>query len=284
MKKKCAGLSVVFILISISAPVLGDSYSFNADMSFHSIYHFRGLNLYRTFASDPVTSTLTDSQMDQKMAVQTMVTFFHDSGTWLCLFSSVAVQDRDQLVKQGVSDETDIFLGWSGNVVENLIDIDAQLGVYSFPFMDDYKASDCTIIEPLVTALFIKHARITPTLTLSWFHGLGDIFTPISYYYIQPGISYSNAISDQISLDPALEFGYKIPEDDDKYWVDWTQQNGDKLNIMHILFSVPLTYTLSNGLYIKTYGAFMWTDVMVGKDNSGIAAWGGIHLGYDAEF
>ncbi len=169
----------VIFLFFIVSPVFSQ-HNLSTDAEFVTRYMWRGFDV-----------------LDNRSAIQPSVTYSHDDGFYLNIWSSFCLYDRDAVKDV---DEVDVTISYSRSINE-IFAFEAGLVNYLFPAMDGFP-DDNSNTQEIYLALSASYFKGDPYLAIYYDFNLGDGL------FVQAGYSREVELSDKISTIFNFDLGY----------------------------------------------------------------------------
>jgi hypothetical protein len=243
------------------APSEAPSSIINLDVEGASAYVWRGMNLFG------------ESQDTQNFSVFPSLTATFGAlsiGYWGAF--QVTGDNKSELVNSGVGAEQDFILKYVDSIAEG-VGYTAMLTYWIYPLADaDDAGTDAPMfLEPLLGVTYASAVDLG--LNASYYVGLQDATSPYSFFYINPSIGKTLALSGDISLALGLSGGYKIFTDDGT-------DDPDKAFDLTLNAGVTLPFS---DMYItpQVHAAFVSRADNPTTGDEQFIAWAGVHVGYN---
>jgi len=241
-----------------------ESVGLNLELALNSAYNFRGLNL---FSSGP--------QMSHDAFVAPSLTFaVADTGFWISYWGAYQLRgDVGGNVAAGVGHEQDVVVGYDLELTDRLAG-GLALAAYVYPFADAAIAGTGMPLYFEALAHLGWSGPVTLTGNVSYFHGLQDELGPTSrYVYFRPEVGRSVELAENLALELALAYGFKLFNDRD---AAPTRENRHDL-----AFSWAFAWQYAAKGYLTPSVNFAWTDLAGAGVGDEYFIWFGLATGVD---
>ena len=233
----------------------------NIDLSFATLYIFRGYNLFQG-----------GGNRDPHLALMPSGTWtVFDTGLSITLFGAYQLNGNVQEnIDVGLGAEQDVIISYTRALPADLT-LTATFIWYLYPFADPDQAGATlpSYLEPL--AVLTWGGAVDVGLQLAYNAGVQEALADFRYIYIAPRVGRSFDLGDNGSLDLAFSLGMKL----------FTQGELTRDNSYDMLLSAAASLPMGDSAYLKPSLNLGWTNTAgLGVDEE-ILFWLGLAAGYD---
>ncbi len=161
--------------------------------------------------------------------------------------------NQKHMVDSAMGHEQDLSAGYSRGFVKDLITLEASLTYAFYPFASKKVtgSNNPSYLMPLAGIAFATPVEIS--FQLSYFAGVTDATTSLSYLYINPTLNKTLPLGNIVAMNLGFGFGYKVYSDSD------IRDVND--NAIDLLFDAGLNIAIPGGLYIAPALHASWTNL-----------------------
>lgn len=213
-----------------------------ADLGFATMYVFRGANLFQDRSPQDANMLLSVGLSWAAMGTGLKV------GYWSAY--QISGSNIGHNIDAGIGAEQDLYLTYERELGAGL-SLSAGVYLYFYPAADSGTAGvSCpAYLEPLVGLYYKWH--LTLGIMATYMAGLQDVLADYRYFYLNPSLSRSFALSDEVSVDLSLGFGIKA----------YTQGDGVRENSYDLLVKASLPLQPSDHFSVTPALQMSWTNL-----------------------
>ncbi len=251
MKRIASALLCASLLTSL-APARaqdGEPVGLDLELSFHSAYVWRGLNL---FADSDATGTIDQNDLNTMLSP---AVGFAVPGTSFALGYVGAYQlngdNKSALVDAGLGAEQDLLLFWDGELAESTT-LSAGFTYYFYPFASEEMAGTSFphYLEPSAT-LVQGLGPLGLGLAVAYFHGIPAALESTRHLYLNPHVSHATGVNDAVAIEATAGVGYKV----------WTgERQGDTDNTYDVLVGLSAPMAIGDPFTVTPTLSWAWTN------------------------
>jgi len=170
---------ILILLISSVLPAFGQ-HSMNADLDYVTRYMWRGFDV-----------------LDDRTAIQPSITYSHDGGFSVNVWTSFGLCDRNEV---NDLDEVDVTFSYS-KPINDIFSVEAGLVNYLYPVMDDFP-DDNSMSQEIFFTVSAAYSIGSPYLSVYYDFNLGDGL------FIQAGYSREFELNEDLKPVFSVDLGY----------------------------------------------------------------------------
>jgi len=266
-------LALAFALAFAAAPALAaeeappaeetsEKWGVNIDLSFSTLYIFRGLNLFQQ-----------SSNRDPHLGLFAAGTWeIFDTGFSIGVFGAYQLNGNVQEnIDNAMGAEQDLIISYSRDLTTNL-NLTASFIWYYYPFADydQVGGSVPSYLEPNIGLTWAK-CCVDLGLQVAYVAGVQDALADSRHIYIAPQVAKSIDLEGKGTFDLGASLGFKL----------FTQGELTRDNSYDLLLSASATLKLGAGAYIKPSANVGWTNFADLGLTEEMLFWFGLSVGYD---